>query len=458
MRLDLRWILAASLLPLAAAHASSVTDYAYGFALDTKTGSEAYRVALSPAVYAVSRFDAGLRDIVVVNAQGRPVPFAPMPPAAPQVHAYSLKAKLLPLPASSADSKDGVRVERNANGDIVINQPSAATAALKPMQWLVDARRPVVIDHIDIDALDSEHDMEIQLAVEASDDLQQWDQRNEGATVVSVKRGEDAVDQRSIQVGGEPARYYRLRIVEGEPAWDSKHTPAVSLSGHYADPAADHAASLQWQTMQAETSSASGNGHDYDYQLPASLPLEAVRVTLPDANTAARFQLSAQAGEGGSASWSSLASITAVRVAGKTTADATFSPQRVQHLRLHTDTPLPQAPALAVAWLPDEFVFLAEGGGPYRLLAGSYAARRADYPVTAALDSMRATQPEGWQPPLAALGERSDAGGPQALAAPKVPYDWTKPLLWLVLVAGALAVGGMALSLLRQSKREDARP
>lgn len=458
MRLDLRWILAASLLPLAAAHASSVTDYAYGFALDTKNESEAYRVALSPAVYAASRPDAGLRDIVVINAQGRQVPFAPMPPTAPQVHTYSLKAKLLPLPTSGADGKDSVRVERTANGDIVINQPSAVAAAIKPVQWLVDARRSIAIDHIDIDALDSEHDMQIQLAVEASDDLQQWSERNQGATIVSVKRGEDAVDQRSISVGGEPARYYRLRIIDGAPAWDSEHTPAVQLSGHYTDPAADHAASLQWQALQPTTSSTSGNGHDYDYALPASLPLEAVRVTLPDANTAALFQLSAQAGEGGSASWSPLASITAVRVAGKTTADTSFSPQRVQHLRLHTDTPLPQAPALAVAWLPDEFVFLAEGGGPYRLLAGSYAARRADYPVAVALDSLRATHPDGWQPPLAALGARSDAGGPLALAAPKVPYDWTKPLLWVVLVAGALAVGGMALSLLRQSKRDDARP
>jgi hypothetical protein len=60
-----------------------------------------------------------------------------------------------------------------------------------------------------------------------------------------------------------------------------------------------------------------------------------------------------------------------------------------------------------------------------------------------------------WQPPQATLGARSDAGGAASLLAPKVPYDWTKPLLWIVLIGGALLVGGMALSLLRQSKRDD---
>jgi hypothetical protein len=248
-----------------------------------------------------------------------------------------------------------------------------------------------------------------------------------------------------------------LRLTDGNAPWDSTQTPLVNLAGSFTDAAADGAASRQWQTLQAQaTSKSASGGTDYDYQLPATLPVEAARVTLAGANTVARFVLTTHDAAG--AANTSLATITAVQ-AGHGANDAkaaTFDPVRVQHLRLHTDTPLAQAPALAVGWHPDAFVFLAEGAGPYSLLAGSYAARRGDYPVGDALEKMRPADAAGdWQPPQATLGERSDAGGAAALLAPKVPYDWTKPLLWIVLIGGALLVAGMALSLLRQSKRDD---
>ena len=256
---------------------------------------------------------------------------------------------------------------------------------------------------------------------------------------------------------GEPARYYRLRLTDGDAPWDSTQTPAVTLGGSFTDAAADGAATRQWQTLQAQaTAPSSSGGTDYDYELPAALPLEGARVALAGANTVARFVLTTH--DGGNAADVSLATITAVQT-GKAANDdkaSAFAPIRVQRLRLHTDTPLARAPTLAVGWHPDVFVFLAEGAGPYTLLAGSYAARRGDYPVDAALEKMRpADAGSSWQPPLAILGARSDAGGAAALLAPKVPYDWTKPLLWIVLIGGALLVGGMALSLLRQSKRDD---
>jgi hypothetical protein len=131
---------------------------------------------------------------------------------------------------------------------------------------------------------------------------------------------------------------------------------------------------------------------------------------------------------------------------------------RRQSLRLHTTTPLAQSPKLVVAWRPDAFVFLGEGTAPYRLLVGSYAARRADYPMDSAIDALRAQNSADWLPATSTIGPRVDAAGPSLLEAPKVPYDWTRPLLWLVLIGGALLVGGMAFSLLRQSKADNSQP
>lgn len=448
------WPLLCLLIPFAAG-AVTPADYAYRFTLNTPGSSAAWRVELTPAVYAASRRDANLRDLVVVNAQGQQVPFAPLPEAPPRPRPFSMQATLLPLPASSTNSGAGVRVHRNSHGDIVIEQPSTPVASGRPSQWLLDAHRRVALDRIDIDPAALPADARFHLSVQASDDLQSWSERGQGSDIVSVKRGVEAVEQHTITLsGGAPARYFRLSLRPDDVApWNSAQTPRVELRGSYSDPL-ERIAARHWLTLSAApASAASGGGVNYDYALPAALPLEAARIALAGDNTVARFSLLDH--DGGSERM--LAMITAVRIEADEGDDPStaFATVRVQHLRLHTDTPLSRPPSLRVAWQPDVFVFLAEGDGPYSLLAGSYVARRGDYPVDAALERIRPRGAAGtpWQPPLAMLGGVSDAAGASALLAPKTPYDWSRPLLWLVLIGGALLVAGMAWSLLRQARR-----
>jgi len=449
------WLLCL-LLPLAA-DAGTPADYAYRYTLDTAGSSAAWRVELTPAVYAASTPAASLRDLVVVNAQGQEVPFAPLPVAPPRSHPFALRTALLPLPSGSADSGAGVRVQRNSNGDIVIEQPDMPSVPTRPGQWLVDARRQVSLDRIEIDPAALPVDSRFHLSVQASNDLQAWSERSQDTEIVSVKRGGDAVQQHTIALRGDaPARYYRLSLRQHDVApWDSAQTPQVELRGRYADPLAERMAARHWLTLSAAPSApATSGGVAYDYALPAALPVEAVRVVLGGDNTVARFSLLDHDEGNGRV----LATITAVRIGTGADEDpaTAFATTRVQHLRLHTDTPLSQPPSLQVAWRPDVFVFLAEGSGPYSLLVGSHAARRGDYPLEAALERLRPRDAGAdWQPPLATLGAVSDAGGEAALLAPQPPFDWTRLLLWLVLIGGALAVAGMAWSLLRQSRRED---
>jgi hypothetical protein len=124
---------------------------------------------------------------------------------------------------------------------------------------------------------------------------------------------------------------------------------------------------------------------------------------------------------------------------------------RARDWRVESPTPLDHAPKLSVGYQPDRFVFLAQGEGPYRLVAGSASARRGDYPVDAALASLRASHGHDWQPPLAALGARTTLKGDSALVAAVVeqPCDWKTWLLWAVLVGAAALIGGLALSLLK---------
>ncbi|WP_266160166.1 DUF3999 family protein [Dyella silvatica] len=456
MRFDFRCLIPVALLTVAlGAHAAADNEYAYAYPLQTQAKGEAYRLVLTPSVYAHVLGSAELRDLVVVNALGREVSFAPMPEAPPQVHPYELKTRLLPVPGGS-DAAAGVRVQRNSNGDIVIEQPPANVAKSQPMQWLIDARKAVAINHIELLLPETLGDMRLSVEVKASNDLQTWSELSDSTTLTRSARGDDAVDQRTIAIEGGPARYYRLTLLDGKAPWSVGQEPEVTLTGSFSDAAAERYASLQWLPLQAAvTVKSAAGGTDYDYRLPGALPVEAVRAVMAEANTAARFSVSANSGD--NASWSPLGTLTAVRVQSDAAGGdvARFDTHRATTLRLHTDTPLSQSPSLQVGWHPDTFVFLAEGPAPYRLLAGSYAARRADYPVDAVLQRLRATQSDDWQPPAASLGEPVDAAGIAALNAPKVPYDWTRPLLWVVLVAGAAMVAAMAFSLLRRGSKGD---
>ncbi len=450
------WWLLALWIPFGM-HAATSNDFAYRYPLATEGTSAVWRVELSPAIYAVSAPAHELRDLIVMNAQGQPVPFGPLPPELPRVQAFTLKTTLLPLPANGPGRNDGVRVQRNSDGAIVIEQSSTSSAPTRPNQWLLDAGRKVRLDRIEIASSALPEDARFHLSAQASNDLQSWNERAPVSEIVSVRRGADALAQRSIALAsGMPARYYRLTLRDGDRTpWDDTQTPTVELHGSAVDSHNVDAAARQWLDASAAATSASTGGTDYDYTLPAALPVEAARITLAGSNTVASYRLLNHDGNGNRL----LATGTAVQIGtdADQAAPATFPPVRVQHLRLHTDTPLARAPTLRVAWRPNVFVFLAEGSGPYSLLAGSHAERRGDYPLQAALNRIHpaVAGADDWQPPLAALGAASVAGGPAALLAPKPPFDWTRPLLWLVLIGGALAVATMAWSLLRQSRREN---
>lgn len=451
MRLDVRWMALAFCLPLAVARAGTTSDYAYAFSLQTPVSAEAYRVVLTPEVYASVNPSAALRDLVVVNAADHPVPFGELPPSPPMRHDFSLAARLLPVPVNVA-THDGVQIERSTSGGIVISQPPNNPAPQHTRQWLVDAGRAVTLDHLELDAATLRQDFQAHVAVDASNDLRQWTPLSGDVGVTRVHGESDQVEQLSLPLSGSMAgRYYRIRLIDGDVDWSDDHAPSVQLVGSYTDAVADRLSQLQW--LQATNTGS--NGNDYDYTLPASLPLEAVKVQLPAANTAARVHLQLPQGEGAS-SWFDVARLDLVRAAGKDgETRSQFAPRSVQHLRLHSETPLAAAPVLSIGWLPPQYFFMAEGAGPYRLLAGSYASRRGEYPVAEAWDRLRAKYGEDWTPPTTVLGSRVDEVGVAALSAPKVPYDWTRPLLWGVLVVGALAVAGMALSLLRQARRDE---
>ena len=126
-----------------------------------------------------------------------------------------------------------------------------------------------------------------------------------------------------------------------------------------------------------------------------------------------------------------------------------FDTLRNLQWRLRTEPAQARAPTLTAWYRPDTFVMLAQGAAPYRLAAGSFQARRPDYPMRTLLAEMQSREGDLWLPPEAHLGGGAPLAGEAALRAPAPPPPYKRWLLWGVLIAGALGVLWMVASLAR---------
>lgn len=447
-------------------------DYAYRWPLKAEGQNAAWQFELTPEVYA-ALIDPELGDFVVLNADGQAVPVARLtidPATRPGVAQAPLPVFALPRRASAAGTDDlSLRLERDGSGRLRLLQvdmgapatlATPATAVPAPIDYVMDAdlgrdpKRPATVDRLDL-RWPEIGDIHARFAVEGSDDLEHWQMLVEGAAVVSLRRGGSVLQRRDIALPPTSLRYLRLRQLDGDPVPGLQVTARRSRGG---------AQPPQWRRVRAEfvdtAPDAFGKGHLYRYRLPAKLPVGRVGVTLGADNATAEVILDAQNGSaGGEDAWTPIGRTLLFRLQqdGMRIDNEDYAltaPIAAREWRLRSPIALTPAPTMDVAYLPDRFVFLAQGSGPYTLAAGSRDARRDPLPVEQALAPLRSRLGAEWSPPVATLGARSEAAGTQAYAEKATPPDWRRWLLWGFLVLGAAIVGGFALSLLRARTAE----
>jgi hypothetical protein len=476
-----RLLTAATLFAALAAKAAPNDDYAYAWPLQTEGDSAAWQVELTPEVYAaITRADLG--DIQVINAAGEAVPIAPQPvPIASTTRENLVTPPLFALPATAVNapnaSDDAIRmnIQRAPDGRLQVLDLSSSAAPRgetrkPPRDWLVDAstiREPLAGIHVDWEsAPGTAGNMTPQFSVSASDDLQQWRSLVANASLLHLEQDGNTLDRHEIPFAGIRAAYLRVRRLDSGP-----ELPALDVKVRTVSHSTAAQAGRQW--LQATLDGGDTHHLDaahlpqtdgtsvvaYRYHLPAPLAIEMIRVGLADDNSLARLSVLSHArGPNEKSPWTQRMNGIAFRLhQGDAIVDnddfAVLAGAREQDWRIEVTTPLAHAPTLSVAYRPDRFVFLAQGGGPYRLVAGSARTHRGEYPVETALAPLRAKLGKDWQPPLAALGQRETLQGERALtAAPPAPkpFDWRGAMLWIVLVGAAALVGGLALSLLRK--------
>jgi len=446
---------------LRVASANAPSDYAYVFPIDTTKSSadadnSAWRVELTPEVYRWVQ-DGALRDIEIFNAAGQPVPLARITveaAATEREHSIALPALSLPALPSASASDLRLVIDRDSDGRLRrIDAGEQSPAKASARDWLLDASgfdHP--IDSLVLSWSAPASGVVARFAIETSDDLQGW--RSAGtATVLALEQQGARLERRDVTLGVR-AKYLRLHRLDDGVELVGLGALARSIERGRTTPA------RAWMIADAVATSDRAEPPPpgitrFDYALASALPVDTARVELANDNALAPITLLARAS---GRSWNSLAQLTAFRLrqGDETIRNGDIDirrNERLREFRIESRTPLANAPTLTLSYRPDSFVFLAEGDGPYSLAVGSVRARRADYPIDAALASLRATLGKDWQPPVAAIGAAQASGGDAALQAPPAPLPWRRWVLWAILIGGALLVAGFALTLLRDGNK-----
>lgn len=428
-----RLLLASLVLLLGAA------GYARQWPLELSTpDAGAYRVTVEDAVYRAAT-DPALRDVDVLDAEGRAVPAMPLraedPAAAPPVR-VPLAWFALPDPRTLPNSALEMAAERSSDGRVLkvqMREQPAASAA-NAMSWLVDAGedwRRVHVLHLQFAA---GPDFEVAVRVEGSADLQQWQTLAGRIVLLRLARDGRSLEQGRLQLS-QPMRY--LRIVPATPG-----LPALAAvqAEHAAAGVPDH----RWMTLAPVQVSA--DRRSFEFELQGRFPLDRADVAL-EGNAAASWRLESR--ESAEDPWQPRVGSWTVFRLGTQERSAPRAWQgalRHRHWRLLSSVPVDPAPRLKLGWRPEQLVFVASGQPPYRLVAGSARSQRATAPIPDLLAQMRSRRGQDWQPASAQVQGEGQSADPAALQPAR---DWKSILLWGVLLLAALSVAMLAVRLLR---------
>jgi hypothetical protein len=440
------------------AAASSPSDFASVIPIETPGESAAWQVELDGSVYQAS-VDPNLRDMAVFNANGQAVPMMLWPVEIPDSMIEQRSAvPVLPLPTtrrSRVDADLRLIIERDSNGRLRrldTNATDEPEAAAETNEWLLDLEAfDHGIDQLELSWEEPANDVIAHFEVSSSNDLQRWDVLNADATVVLLAQDGAQIDRRSIALSTNRFHYLRLRRTDIGPALLGLGVVA-SRERHVAG-----IPRVQWLEARSvsEIAGLTASKTRHLYSLAYPVPATAAMISLGSDNSLAQVDvLSSVDDTPAKVRWSHRARAVIFQLhQGTDVIDSgrvEFIPgNRIRAVRIDSETSLTAAPAVVIGYRPARLVFLAEGRGPYLLAVGSVTTKHPNYPVEAALASLRSRLGKDWQPPSAQLGDSRANTGSQALRVPDAPVNWKRWLLWGVLIGAAAVVGGIAVSLLR---------
>ena len=195
----------------------------------------------------------------------------------------------------------------------------------------------------------------------------------------------------------------------------------------------------------------------YDFELDAPYGTRALEFESEQPNLVARLRILSRARS--DQDWQARGTLTLSTLPGAEAARLELNTVNRHRLwRLVSEPDLRQIPELRVETVVEELAFLAQGTPPWQLFAGSRLVVEPSARIDLLDDTVNALGP-AWQWQVLEPRQRAEAAGPGVLEPEPDPVDWSRYLLWIVLISSAALVAWLALKVLNSwaSAPDDAR-
>jgi hypothetical protein len=465
----MKWIASAVLVVTCCAAASCVAagterpgvigaeragDFAYAVPIDIDGHSALYQLELPQSVYE-GAVHSDLSDLAVFNGEAEAVPFALKPrPSPATASAPPIELAYFPLRGSHGTHADAldIRAERNTSGTIVrvISAESKPSAAQALLGYLVDASgSKTPLKTLELEWRTDEGGFSGVMRVEGSDDLIRWSTLASQAPIVNLKFGGQRLTQKTIDLASAHHKYLRL-------SWPASQKPVklTSLRGRPADVTVEP--SRQWKEVHGVLGAQPG---EYEFDLGGHLPVDRLRLVLPEDNTLVSARLLAR--DKSEQPWQPITAgvLYRMRRDGQDLANRELAVARGswRHWLLRVDQKgggLGRGtPSLEAGWVPQQLVFVARGSAPFLLAYGSARVSPSAYPIE--------TIVPGWHSDSEIEAGTAFARAPQVLAGAsvlKARPDYKTYALWAGLMLGVIVLALMAWRLTQDMQRNARKP
>ncbi len=415
-----------------------------------------------------------LRDVRIFNAKGERVPIAIVTAPDRTIEARTTTAlPIFPITEDAANPTGNtvggtagnaqLTVRLQSDGTLISLNTSPATdgamVTRKTTGYLVDASRLAAPIHAMHFAWEKSANSETgRVTIEASTDLNNWRAVVRDAPLIDLAFNGRQLSQKTVLFGAPvsvPADKY-LRLTWAKQPFTLTGLDVESVANTYV------------RTTQSTTAVgvAGKDAGEYTFGLAARLPIEQVRLLLPDANTLAPTQLSIKTSRlerkpGGKIetvlAWQPVANATFYRLSrdgielvSPAMAINNASARGAKDWQAMVDARGGGVgaglPTLEVTWQPQQIVFATRGDAPFTLAFGRLDASPANFAVS---DLMPGYKPGAeFALPSVVLQAVTDAPKIMPPAAKSADgTDWKKVALWAVLVIGVALLAWMAVRL-----------
>jgi hypothetical protein len=436
----------------AAARQTQPTDFAYAIHVTTTESEALNQFSLPDQVYrGVTRADLG--DICMFNGTNELIPFMLHDTVDNTAKSVTTRTiPLFPLDRSTDPASEtlDLQVRKDAQGAL-IKVTSGHTGKQKhpTRRYVLDAtalKQPLT-------GLQLHWNPHLEgtvstVRVEGSDNLHNWQVLVSGATVINLRHGDHTIDQRAVALDNTRKNYYRITVTGG-----GELPQLTRVAAHLAQTTDPQP--RRWLTTTVSPEHAKPG--DYLFDLGGRMPVDRVRLHLPQRNTVAVATFYSRPGK--SEPWRINREVLVYRI----TLHGAEVTNREIDLPRSTDRYRMMRVAMAGGglgsgrpkaqwgWMPASVLFVARGVAPYRLAYGSGRVTDCSQHGRTLFHEL-AAQNTAHKPATAVLGVQQLLGGEAARHKSPFATDLPTALLWGALILGVALLAWMAYGLYRQMK------